>query len=273
VPTRNEADEKKAAALRRLAGEHPLRFGGPFEAAIDRLVGGRTGLRVLDAGSGWKSVGRTHETWHVVGIDISADQLARNVRLNERVLGDLQTHAWAADSFDMIVCWDVLEHLPHPIRALTHLVGALKPGGILVIAVPNLYSLKGLLTKFTPFAFHEWFYRNVLGSKQPMSRQFPTVLRREIAPSRLRRFAMTMRLDVAYYLLYEGSVQKYLRWRHALANVVLATIGGLSRVLSSYRLDLNLTDCIMILQNNSSSASQRISSPQALPGTSSTLSE
>jgi SAM-dependent methyltransferase len=249
MPTKEEeADRKKAAILERLVAQHPLRVGGPFKAVIARLVGGRTDLHVLDAGCGWKSLVKMHEKWYVVGMDISADHLANNLRLNEKVLGDLQTHVWPRDSFDLIVCWDVLEHLPRPMNALDHLVNALKPRGVLIVAVPTLYSLKGLLARFTPFAFHEWFYRNVLGSQKPLSRQFPTLLRRDISPGRLRRFAITRHLDIVYAVLYEGSVQISLRSRHAMANAALAAVGRLSRVLSGGHVDLNLTDCIMVLQ-------------------------
>jgi SAM-dependent methyltransferase len=217
---------------------------------MNGLIAGRTGLRVLDDGCGRKSAVKMHERWHVVGIDASADQLARNQRLNESVLDDVQTHIWPANAFDLIVCWDVLEHLPRPMTALDNLASALRPQGVLAIAVPNVSSLKGLLTRLTPFAFHEWFYRTVLGSERPLNRQFPTILRRDIAPGRLRRFAATRRLDIRYCVLYEGSVQKHLRRRHALANALLGIAGGLSRAVSRNQFDLNLTDCIMIMQRN-----------------------
>jgi SAM-dependent methyltransferase len=188
------------------------------------------------------------DDWHVVGIDIAPDQLASNSRVNERVLGDLQKYMWPASSFDVIVCWDVLEHLPCPMKALTNLVPALRPQGLLIVGVPNLYSLKGLVTKFTPFAFHEWFYRRVLGSKALKSRQFPTFLRRAIAPGPLRQFAATYGLDVVYDVLYEGAAQIQLRRRHRLASTALNVLGVVSRAASLRRADLNLTDYVLILQ-------------------------
>ena len=39
----------------------------------------------------------------------------------------------------------------------------LRPGGRAVLALPNILSLKGLVTRFTPWWFHVWVYRRVLG--------------------------------------------------------------------------------------------------------------
>jgi hypothetical protein len=47
----------------------------------------------------------------------------------------------------------VIEHLPEPTKALDRLIAALNLGGGLVLAFPNLWSLKGLVTKFTPSSF------------------------------------------------------------------------------------------------------------------------
>ena len=47
-----------------------------------------------------------------------------------------------AGLFDVIALWHVLEHLPDPRDLLQAAAGALKPGGVLVIAVPNPRSLQ-----------------------------------------------------------------------------------------------------------------------------------
>lgn len=44
------------------------------------------------------------------------------------------------DSYDVITLWHVFEHLNTPLDALTQFYNALKPGGVLVLAVPNIDS-------------------------------------------------------------------------------------------------------------------------------------
>jgi 2-polyprenyl-3-methyl-5-hydroxy-6-metoxy-1,4-benzoquinol methylase len=48
---------------------------------------------------------------HVVGIDVPRGFLSRKDSINERTVGSIETYALPADSFDVIVCHDVLEHL------------------------------------------------------------------------------------------------------------------------------------------------------------------
>jgi Methyltransferase domain len=38
-------------------------------------------------------------------------------RLIERELGDIESYDLPAEDFDVVVCWNVFEHLPHPERA------------------------------------------------------------------------------------------------------------------------------------------------------------
>jgi len=47
------------------------------------------------------------------------------------------------DTYDVITCFDVLEHVPDVDGALTHLLELLKPGGALVITVPVYDTLVG----------------------------------------------------------------------------------------------------------------------------------
>lgn len=119
----------------------------------------------------------------ITGLDISAEQIANNEYAHEKLVGDVQT--WSTDrQWDAVVCIFLLEHVDDPAAAVANLVGWTRPGGLLIIAVPNLHSLKGIVTRLTPFAFHHWFYRNVY--RRPYA-IFPTTMRPAIAPRRLRR--------------------------------------------------------------------------------------
>lgn len=53
-----------------------------------------------------------------------------------------------ANSFDVVTCFETLEHTGHFRNALDNLLGAARPGGLVVVSVPNEVGLPGLI-KFT----------------------------------------------------------------------------------------------------------------------------
>jgi SAM-dependent methyltransferase len=65
-------------------------------------------------------------------------------------------------SFDAVLCTEVLEHLPDPIRALDEMARLLRPGGTFIITAP-FWSL----THFAPFhyatGFNRYYYEFHLG--------------------------------------------------------------------------------------------------------------
>ena len=65
-------------------------------------------------------------------------------------------------SFDAVLCTEVLEHLPDPVRALDEMARLLRPGGIFIITAP-FWSL----THFAPYhyatGFNRYFYELHLG--------------------------------------------------------------------------------------------------------------
>lgn len=50
-----------------------------------------------------------------------------------------------AGSFDGVVMWNVWEHLAHPRAALERLTGSVRPGGVLIINIPNPAALEARL--------------------------------------------------------------------------------------------------------------------------------
>ena len=171
-------------------------------------------LKILEAGCGSRSNIRFGDCVHWVGIDISAAQLDRNVGLSEKIMDDVQVHEFEPSTFDMVVCWDVLEHLKDPEAALVRFAAATKPGGLIVLKIPNLHSLKGQLTKLLPHGFHVKWYQYIHG-RQFTNRvdggPFRTYLRRSIAPKALRKFAAHAQLDVPFEGYYDMSSAPWLK--------------------------------------------------------------
>jgi SAM-dependent methyltransferase len=170
-------------------------------------MGPRASLRVLDAGAGATSRLKLPPTARVTGIDVEEATLLANDALSERIVGDLATAELPPGAFDVVVCWDVLEHLPDPIAAVSNMSQALAPGGLLVIAGPNLWSTKGLLTKFTPHWFHVFVYRRLLHKPDaglPGHSPFPTYMRFAIAPRRLAGSCAKLDLRVVMLEYFGG---------------------------------------------------------------------
>ena len=112
-------------------------------------------LRVLDAGCGRKlpqfALGGavsplSLEGAHVTGLDVDEGALASNHRLDERIVGSVEMYPLPPEAFDVVVCWDVLEHLSRPSLAIENLARALKPAGVMFLGFPNVFSFKGIVT-------------------------------------------------------------------------------------------------------------------------------
>ncbi len=79
--------------------------------------------------------------WRVEGIEFSAAAAAQARSLGYRVhTGPVETAPAPTEPYDLVVGWMVLEHLHDPIGALRRLREWTKPGGWLVLSVPNADS-------------------------------------------------------------------------------------------------------------------------------------
>lgn len=94
--------------------------------------------RCLDAGTGHgpHSAGLRARVAELTTLDVDARAPGVDI------LGDLQAMPQVADqSFDTVVCTQVLEHVPHPWMAVAEIARVLKPGGYAIISVPHLSAI------------------------------------------------------------------------------------------------------------------------------------
>jgi SAM-dependent methyltransferase len=82
------------------------------------------------------------EGWKLHGIEMSTD-CAKIAHAKSGALvfvGDILEAPFRRESFDVITCFDVLEHLYEPLRVMAKVGEWLKPGGIFYVLVPNVNS-------------------------------------------------------------------------------------------------------------------------------------
>lgn len=126
-----ETDEERKSAVRR------------FDRLLRGFLGRRGVLCEVGCGPGHLLADLRELGWTVEGLEISAyaaaharDVLGLNVRTGALVPGSLP-----AEAYDAVFLGDVLEHLPRPLEALRLVRDTLRPGGIVVIAVPSTLNL------------------------------------------------------------------------------------------------------------------------------------
>jgi len=128
-------------------------------------------LSILEAGCGqtwWLNLDPV--PYVLCGVDI--DRKALEIRkyqkgdLHETVEGDLRTVELGDRQFDVIFCSFVLEHVDEADLVLKNFVRWLKPGGLLIVRVPDRDSVRGFITRMTPHWFHVLFYKLVLGREK-----------------------------------------------------------------------------------------------------------
>lgn len=90
----------------------------------------------------------------VTALDVSENALGvlqrRYAQEQDRIeIKKMDSHHlnYCSESFDLIICTEVLEHCFEPQKALSECVRVLKPGGYIVISVPNYLNLAGLMKK------------------------------------------------------------------------------------------------------------------------------
>jgi O-antigen biosynthesis protein len=130
------------------------------------------GKAVLDAGCGVGYGTRLlaeHGPARLVGVDISAEALAQApAESAELVEADLRELPFEADSFDVVVCFEVIEHVDDHERVMEELRRVLRPPGILLISSPN----RDVYAPGNPHHVHEFVPDEL---REALSRRFERV--------------------------------------------------------------------------------------------------
>lgn len=118
------------------------------EVMLLEAVAPRAGDTILDAGcaAGRQSLLMAERGARVIGMDISEsfivranrERAARGGETAQFLVADIENLPFAPDSMDKILCAEILEHVIDFDAAFKELLRLLRPGGRLVMSVPNL---------------------------------------------------------------------------------------------------------------------------------------
>ena len=124
---------------------------------IERLTGGPGRVVDVGCGPGWFLDQMRRKGWETRGTErcATATEQARDVLNLDVRAQDLDDLAAEGISYDAVVLWHVAEHVPDPATTLVKIARLLRPGGVLMIAVPDFGSPEARIGKAG------WFHLDV----------------------------------------------------------------------------------------------------------------
>jgi len=154
-------------------------FQGERISQISRFAGSLVGKNILDLGAG---MGGFAVAAALGGANVQVSEYnlpycqiiqlrADRYGLDVPVLNGAGEHLpYANEAFDLVVCWDVIEHVQLPAAMLAEIQRVLKPGGMLFLTVINRrawmdphFHIRGL--NWIPRRIAEWYIARVGRSK------------------------------------------------------------------------------------------------------------
>ncbi len=181
--------------LRLLTGEEAIRrLAGRFvEHSDDRAEP----MRILEAGCGreWElDLGSID--YELTGVDLDAHALEHRrsvIRdLDVGIVGTICDRTIVQPGYyDIVYSAYVLEHIDGAQVALDNFTKWVRPGGLIVMLLPNRDSVYGWLARHTPHRVHVWIYRYLFGNRnagKPGFSPYPTYHDPELAPNALLAF-------------------------------------------------------------------------------------
>jgi 2-polyprenyl-3-methyl-5-hydroxy-6-metoxy-1,4-benzoquinol methylase len=110
----------------------------PYKIALlDKYLAGKKGLQVLElaAGYGWYSKHLHHSGHTVKALDIDIQFEEPGIEIRK---ADLEKPVEFADgTCDVIVAWDIIEHLQNEPQIIAEMARIAKPGAVVFVSVPH----------------------------------------------------------------------------------------------------------------------------------------
>lgn len=135
-----------------------------LQRALQALGGGRQTVLMPGAGAGRyaRAMARYRTGWRIEAGDLSPRAVEEAIQLGggpSYSVFDAENMPFESCSFDAVVFFDLLEHLPHPDRMLSECHRLLRTGGVLHFFVPLEAQRRTLYSFFDndrPIPIHAW---------------------------------------------------------------------------------------------------------------------
>ncbi|KRR10785.1 hypothetical protein CP49_21940 [Bradyrhizobium valentinum] len=221
-------------------------------------------LEILEAGCGPRWYLDIGDGGHVLtGIDLDPEALRvrrdETKDLHEAVVGDLRTADFGHRTFDVIFSSFVLEHVPGAQQVLENFNRWVKPGGLIIIMIPDPYSAHGFTARMTPHWIHLLYYRLIRGQKnagKPGYGPYPVTYDKAVSREGIRAFCAENGLVLA---------AEYGMLADTLKNRPVEAYMKTLQVLSLGRLSSDHSDIIFIIRKPALPARADLQVSAALP--------
>jgi ubiquinone/menaquinone biosynthesis C-methylase UbiE len=224
-----------------------------FEQTMPHVRPGAQSLLDVGCGNGANTVLFARSLPKVAGVDVEPERLAtarefaeaNGIDNIEYVISDGLNIPYPDDSFDYVTCFDVLEHVEDEQKTMSEIARVLRPGGKLIMSVPNKWYLMEVhgfhfkpdsvpwnrvpLLSWLPTPIHERYARARIYSKQRimsvMRQARFEVLEHEYAmpPFDLVGSPQLRRQIIALFAALERTPLKVIGLRHFIVAVPPAT--------------------------------------------------
>jgi SAM-dependent methyltransferase len=161
------------------AGLLPERYGRQmqdvFAARLQPLLAPR--VAILDVGAGrYPTLAPTDRPsdCRYVGLDIEPDEIAAAgpAAYDESIVADVTAPLGRDEEFDLVLSWQVLEHVSPLAEALENLRRSLRPGGTLLAQLTGSNAAFAILGRLLPHRAKLWVATRLLGHSE--EEKFPT---------------------------------------------------------------------------------------------------
>lgn len=160
-----------------LPARYHTRWREPFERPIESRLA--PGVSVLDIGSGRHPavpIDRRPEGVEYVGLDLSGDELraAGDGAYTEAIEADAtQLRSDLVDRFELVVSWQVLEHVKDLPRTFDNIRQYLRPGGTCVALFSGGWSAFGVINRVLPHRLGKRIVEPIMHRKETNTPVFP----------------------------------------------------------------------------------------------------
>jgi hypothetical protein len=112
----------------------------------------------------------------------------------------------------------------------------------LIVAFPNIISVKGLVTKWSPFWLHRLYYKWMGIEKNP----FPTYMPFSMRPAKIIELALSKGFSLEFANNYDGASQKLKK--NIAVFLLFQSVSFILKCLTLWKVDFTLSECLFVFQ-------------------------